>query len=204
MGVRRDEGVAVANRSSKSPKWADSTALIVIDVQKGFDNEEYWGSRNNPDCEANVGRLIAAWREHGWPIVFVQHSSTTPSSPLAPTSPGFAFKDVVSGKPDLLITKTVHSAFYGDVDLDAWLTEHEISGVAICGIQTNMCCETTARMASDLGYEMVFVVDATHTFDLVTSARQVHRARDVSRYTVLTLEADFGTVMRTAELVETG
>jgi nicotinamidase-related amidase len=204
MGVRRDEGVTVADRSSKNPKWVDSTALIIVDVQKGFDDEEYWGPRNNPECETNVARLITAWREQGWPIVFVRHSSTTPSSPLAPTSPGFAFKDVVSGEPDLLITKTVHSAFYGDVDLHAWLTEQGISGVAICGIQTNMCCETTARMASDLGYDMIFVIDATHTFDLVTSTRQVHRAREVSRYTVLTLEADFGTVMRTVELVEAG
>ena len=187
---------------SATSKWADSTALIVVDVQKGFDDEEYWGPRNNPECEDNVERLIAAWREQDWPIVFVRHSSTQPSSPLAPSSPGFAFKDIITGEPDLLITKTVHSAFYGDVDLDAWLIEHEISGVAVCGIQTNMCCETTARMASDLGYELIFVIDATHTFDLATSTRQVHMAREISRFTALTLEADFGNVMRTAELVE--
>ena len=192
----------MADEASDTSKWANSTALIVVDVQKGFDDEEYWGPRNNPDCEDNVERLIAAWREQDWPIVFVRHSSTHPSSPLAPSSPGYAFKDMITGEPDLLITKTVHSAFYGDVDLDAWLTEHEISGVAVCGIQTNMCCETTARMASDLGYEMIFVIDATHTFDLATSTRQVHMAREISRFTALTLEADFGNVMRTAELVE--
>ena len=194
--------MTMTDQANGSLKWAGSTALIVVDVQKGFDDEEYWGSRNNPECEANVARLIAAWREQGWPIVYVRHSSTTPSSPLVASSPGFAFKDVVSGDPDLLITKTVHSAFYGDVDLDAWLSEHEISGAAICGIQTNMCCETTARMASDLGYDMIFVVDATHTFDLQTSSRKVHMAREISRFTALTLEADFGTVMRTSELVE--
>lgn len=183
-------------------KWAGSTALIVVDVQKGFDDEEFWGPRNNHDCEKNVARLIASWRAQDWPIVFVRHSSENPTSPLAPTSPGFAFKDVLTGEPDLLITKTVHSAFYGDVDLDAWLTKYGITGVAVCGIQTNMCCETTARMASDLGYDMIFVVDATHTFDIATSTRQVHRARVVSRFTELTLAADFGSVMRTAELVE--
>ena len=192
----------MADEASDTSKWANSTALIVVDVQKGFDDEEFWGPRNNPECEDNVERLIAAWREQDWPIVFVRHSSRHPSSPLAPSSPGYAFKDMITGEPDLLITKTVHSAFYGDVDLDAWLTEHEISGVAVCGIQTNMCCETTARMASDLGYEMIFVIDATHTFDLATSTRKVHMARQISRFTALTLEADFGNVMRTAELVE--
>jgi nicotinamidase-related amidase len=202
MGLGRNEGVTMADESNEGSKWANSTALIVVDVQKGFDDKEYWGPRNNPECEGNVARLIAAWREQDWPIVFVRHNSTHPTSPLAPSSPGHAFKDMITGEPDLLITKTVHSAFYGDVDLDEWLTKNEISGVAICGIQTNMCCETTARMASDLGYEMIFVIDATHTFDLATSTRQVHMAREISRFTALTLEADFGTIMRTSELVD--
>jgi len=184
------------------PDWTDSTALIVVDVQKGFDDEAFWGFRNNADCEANVARLIEAWRKQDWPIVFVRHASKNASSPLREGTEGFEFKDVVTGEPDLLITKSVHSAFYGDVDLDAWLKEHGISGVAVCGIQTNMCCETTARMASDLGYDMIFVLDATHTFDLVTPTRKVYRAREVARYSAITLEADFGRVMSTTDLVE--
>ena len=88
-----------------------------------------------------------------------------PDSPLAAGTPGFEFKDAVTGDPDLLITKSVHSAFHGDADLDGWLREREIPGLAICGIQTNVCCETTARLACDLGYDVSFVIDATHTFD---------------------------------------
>jgi nicotinamidase-related amidase len=181
--------------------WTGSTALVVIDVQKGFDDASYWGPRNNPDCEANIGELIDGWRAQNWPIVYVRHDSTTLSSPLAPTGKGNQFKEVLKGKPDLLVVKNVHSAFYGDPDLDAWLKQHGISGVAICGIQTNMCCETTARMASDLGYEMLFVADATHTFDLATETKKVYRAREIARYTMLTLEADFGKVVRTSDLV---
>ncbi|MDK1027617.1 MAG: cysteine hydrolase, partial [Actinomycetota bacterium] len=37
--------------------WNGSTALIVVDVQKGFDDVSYWGPRNNPDCESNIGLL---------------------------------------------------------------------------------------------------------------------------------------------------
>ena len=182
--------------------WTGSTALIVIDVQKGFDDGTYWGPRNNPDCEANVEQLIAAWRDQNWPIVYVRHDSTTPGSPLAPSSKGNDFKEALKGKPDLLVVKSVHSAFYGSPDLDAWLKEHGISGVTICGIQTNMCCETTARMASDLGYDVLFVEDATHTFDLVTETKKVYRAREVARYTMLTFAADFGRVVRTSDLVD--
>jgi nicotinamidase-related amidase len=121
MGLGRNEGVTMPDESNEGSKWANSTALIVIDVQKGFDDEEYWGHRNNPECEANVARLIAAWREQDWPIVFVRHSSTHPTSPLAPSSPGYAFKDVVTGEPDLLITKTVQMA-------------HEERDIRCCGL----------------------------------------------------------------------
>ncbi len=181
--------------------WNGSTALIVVDVQRGFDDATYWGPRNNPDCEANIEQLIAAWRSQDWPIVYVRHDSSTPSSPLVAGSKGNQFKEALSGKPDLLVVKNVHSAFYGDPDLDAWLKEHGISGVAVCGIQTNMCCETTARMASDLGYEMLFVADATHTFDIVTETHKVYRAREVAKYAQLTIDADFGRVVRTSDLV---
>jgi nicotinamidase-related amidase len=181
--------------------WSGSTALIVVDVQQGFDDAAYWGERNNPDCEVNVARLIAAWRDHEWPIVFVRHDSRSGASPLAPGKAGNAFKDVVGGDPDLLVAKSVHSAFHGDPDLDAWLAGHGITGIAVCGIQTNMCCETTARVGSDLGYEMLFVLDATHTFDIVGPNHQVYRAREIARYTALTLDADFGKVVATHDLV---
>lgn len=181
--------------------WNGSTALIVIDVQKGFEDASHWGPRNNPDCESNVEQLIEGWRAQNWPIVYVRHDSATPSSPLAPKTKGNKFKEVLTGDPDLLIVKDVHSAFYGSPDLDEWLKRNGISGVAICGIQTNMCCETTARMASDLGYEVLFVGDATHTFDIVTETKKVYRAREIALYAMLTIEADFGKVVRTSDLV---
>ncbi len=182
--------------------WNGSTALVVIDVQKGFDDAAYWGHRNNPDCEANILRLINAWRDQGWPVVFVRHDSLTPSSPLAKGSAGNAFKAMIKGEPDVLVVKDAHSAFYGSPDLDAWLKKHGITGVAITGIQTNMCCESTARMASDLGYEVLFVEDAMHTFDIVTPTHKVYRAREIARYTALTIGADFGKVVRTLDLVD--
>ena len=83
----------------------DRPALLVVDVQRAFDQAGVWGRRNNPDCEANVVALLAAWRAEGRPVVFVRHDSTEPGSSLAPDSPGNAFKPEVSGEPDLLVTK---------------------------------------------------------------------------------------------------
>ena len=180
--------------------WSDATALIVVDVQKGFD-EPRWGPRNNPAAEKNIGSLISAWRSHRWPIVFVRHDSRDPASPLREGLEGFAFKDVVSGTPDLLVTKSSHSAFFGDPDLHLWLREHDIASIAICGIQTNVCCETTARMASDLGYSVLFVTDATYTFDLVPHNGPAIRARDLARATSLLIDAEFGATVHTEELL---
>ena len=182
--------------------WHGSTALIVIDVQQGFDDEMYWGRRNNPACENNIVRLIDAWRERQWPIVFVKHNSTTPESPLAPGSLGNELKPMISADPDLLVEKQVHSAFHGDPDLQAWLDGHGIEGVAITGIQTNMCCETTARVASDLGYRLWFVEDATHTFDLTDRNGTVFGADDIATYTALTIAEDFGSVVTTSQLID--
>ncbi len=93
-------------------------ALVVVDVQKAFDDPGFLGRRNHPACEDNVASLIAAWRERGEPIVFVRHDSVEEGSPLAAGTPGNELKDVVSGEPDLTVVKHVHSAFHGEQDLE--------------------------------------------------------------------------------------
>ncbi|MFD9356214.1 cysteine hydrolase family protein [Streptomyces sp. NPDC060031] len=147
---------------------AANSALLVIDVQKGFDDASFWGPRNNPAAEANIAALMDAWQETGRPVVLVRHASR-PGSVLAPDQPGHAFKDLVAeraGRESLLITKTVNSAFYGTPDLADWLTAQDVRQLVVVGIQTNMCVETTARMGGNLGYEVLVPLDATHTFDL--------------------------------------
>lgn len=140
------------------------TALILIDVQRGFDDSTFWGPRNNPDAEANIARLARAWTG---PVVLVRHDSPKPGSPLAPGTPGNAFKPELDGvRPDLMFAKTVNSAFHGEVDLHAWLTKRGITDLVLVGIQTNMCVETTARLGGNLGYRVVVPIDATFTFDL--------------------------------------
>src|SRR4051794_33517606 len=175
----------------------DRTALIVVDVQRAFEDGEFWGARNNPDCDANVGALIEHWRAAGRPLVYVRHDSDEDDSPLRPDRPGNAFKDVVTGEPDLLVTKQVNSAFYGAPDLHAWLQGEGIERVAICGITTNHCCETTARMAGNLGYDVDFVLDATHTFDRAGPDGVVLTADELARATAASLHEEFATVVDT-------
>jgi nicotinamidase-related amidase len=178
----------------------DTTALLVIDVQQGF-SDPFWGPRNNPDCEDNIAALIDSWRTANRPIVFVRHDSVLLDSPLRPGQSGNDLNPIVSGEPDLLVTKHVNSAFYGEPDLHAWLQERGISRLAITGIQTNFCCETTARMAGNLGYDTLFVLDATHTFDLTAPDGSLIAADELSRITAANLDGEFARVVNTADLL---
>ncbi len=179
-----------------------STALIVVDVQRAFEDAEYWGRRNNPACEANVAALIEEWRVQGRPVVYVRHDSDEEVSPLRPDQPGNAFRPELTGEPDLLVTKQVNSAFLGEPGLDGWLRERGIDRIAICGIQTNMCCETTARMGGNLGYDVRFVIDATCTFDHEGPDGETYPADLLARVTAANLDGEFATVVTTADYLK--
>lgn len=183
------------------PTDLDRPALIVIDVQSGFDDSEFWGPRDNPLCESNIAVLLRLWRSKAWPIVFVRHDSENPQSPLSPTGAGHSFKKILDGTPDLLISKRVNSSFYGTPDLDAWLRGEGIDQVVICGITTNHCCETTARMAGNLGYDTFFVIDATHTFDRMGPDGTTVPAATLSTITATNLHGEFATVVTTEDFL---
>jgi nicotinamidase-related amidase len=184
---------------------AADAALIVIDLQKGFDDSSFWGPRNNPGAEGNVERLVDEWTRSGRPLIFVRHDSSGAASPLRAGGEGNAFKPAIAGRePDLLVTKSVNSAFYGEPDLHAWLQSAGVSQLVICGIQTNMCNETTARMAGNLGYDVLFVLDAMHTFDL-EGPFGVMTADELTRATATTLQGGgFARVVGTDDVLGTG
>ena len=187
---------------------SENAALVVVDVQKGFE-EEFWGQRNNPDAERNIASLIDVWQASGRPVVFVRHDSAADSrSPLRKGYAGNDFKGFVEerrGKgtgDELLVTKSVNSAFYGEPDLDAWLKGAGIGQLVVAGIQTNMCNETTARMGGNLGYEVFFPLDAMHTFDLTGPFGWQQSAEELSRATAVSLHGGgFAKVVTTDELV---
>ncbi|EFV13946.1 cysteine hydrolase family protein [Segniliparus rugosus] len=179
------------------------TALLVIDVQKGFDDEAYWGPRNNPDAEANIARLVARARQRGWLVVAVQHASKIAGSPLAPGSPGFEPKDPeLCSSADLVVVKSAHAAFFGTPDLHKELQARGVSRIVVTGIATNFCVETTSRVGSDLGYEVVLPLDATHTFDRFSEREQRwFTADEIATATAVSLDREFATVTSTEEVV---
>lgn len=182
----------------------DNAALIVVDVQEGFDDELFMGKRNNPEADQNIEAIIKVWEKSRRPIVVVQHNSISAGSVLNPSKPGNALKPYVKKiKPDLAVTKSVNSAFYGTPDMDQWLKSSDIHQIVIVGIQTNMCCETTARMAGNLGYDVIFVPDAMHTFDATGPDGVVISADEITRATVASLfDGEFAKIASSLRVVE--
>ena len=178
-------------------------ALVVVDVQEGFLDESWGPTTNHPGCESNVERLLAAWSEHGLPVVVVRHDSSKPESPLHPTHPGNTSSRQWPAAPSaLLVTKTVNSAFYGTPDLEQWLRAEGIEQIVVCGIQTNMCVETTARMGGNLGFDVVVPLDATRTFDLAGPDGTVVPAATLMQVTATNLHGGgFARVSSTDEVV---
>lgn len=144
---------------------ATNNALLVIDIQDSFKiSPERWASRNNPRFEENVTELIARFRDAERPVIFVLHNDSDPGfRPGDPEVRLMSFLDRRESEP--LIVKNTRNAFTS-TDLQARLDALGVRRVAVCGISTEQCCETTTRVAADLGYEVDFVTEATATFPI--------------------------------------
>jgi len=180
---------------------SNNPALILIDIQKGFDDIAYWGGqRNNPDAENNAAELLEIWRANHLPIFHIQHCSTNPTSLLNATNPGNEFKEMV--KPNIgepIIQKNVNSAFIG-TNLQQLLDEQKINTLVIVGLTTDHCVSTTIRMAGNFGFETFVVSDATATFNKKGVDGQDYSAELIHETALASLNDEFATVVTTVFL----
>ena len=176
-------------------------ALIIIDVQQGFDDPR-WGQRNNLQAESNIAKLLDAWRHTKRPIFHVQHLSLEADSPLRADAPGHAFKEMVQPQyNELIIQKKVNSAFIG-TDLEARLRQDDIDTLVIVGLTTDHCVSTTSRMAGNLGFDTYVVSDATATFDRESYNGKQYTAEDMHTISLTSLHQEFATVIDTDTLLK--
>jgi nicotinamidase-related amidase len=142
------------------------TALLVIDVQESFRVRPNWQLVNHPDIADRVDRLVRAARDKGDLVVWVLHTEPGTGGAFDPANGHVELIDGLEPLPgEPMITKTSHNAFT-TTNLQQLLTQHGVTEIVVCGIRTEQCCETTARVGSDLGYDVVFVTEATATMAL--------------------------------------
>ncbi|MGI5201205.1 cysteine hydrolase family protein [Spirillospora sp. CA-108201] len=141
-------------------------ALLVIDVQESFRRRPVWEAVSAPDIAARAARLTDAARAAGDLVVWILHAEPGSGGPFDPALGHVRLMDGLAPAPgEPVLTKTSRNAFT-TTGLQRLLTERGVTEVAVCGIQTEQCCETTARLAADLGYRVTFVTDATATFPI--------------------------------------
>jgi len=173
-------------------------ALILVDIQKGFEDIKYWGGqRNNPNAEFRASELLKIWREKNLPIYHIKHCSSILTSLLHETNIGNEFKDLVSpieGEP--IIKKNVNSAFIV-TDLKDQLDKAKITKLVIVGLTTDHCVSTTTRMAGNLGYETYLVADATATFNKKGIDGQNYSADLIHETALASLNEEFATIVTT-------
>jgi nicotinamidase-related amidase len=188
------------------PRFSTDTALLLIDTQVGVDELEHWGGptgrRNNPGAESNMLGLLDAWRIAGGVVAFTRHDSREANSPLKLSLPTGAQKPGFEpAAEDIVVLKDVNSGFIG-TSLELDLRRAGIRRIVAAGFFTNMCVETTVRMAGNLGFDTYLVHDGCATSNRIGLDGTDHEPELIHDVTVANLHGEFCTALTAAEAAD--
>jgi nicotinamidase-related amidase len=175
---------------------SSATALLVVDVQESFRHRPYWCDSELPFFVERLQALIAGAQARKIPVIQIFHVED--SGPFSLESGYVVPLPDLSFTPDAVFHKRSHSALVGS-GLDVWLTQHGIRRVIVCGIRTEQCCETTTRHASDLGYQVDYVTDATLTFPMTDRYGREWTPEQIKSRTELVLDTRFARITTVEE-----
>jgi nicotinamidase-related amidase len=180
------------------------TALLVIDVQESFRARPYWRPEEFAPFLANTQSLIDRCRARGLPVLQVFHQEPGDASePFSAASGLVRAMSELKLTADAVFHKEVHSALFGKTadgtTLEKWLREKQIEQVLVTGIRTEQCCETTTRHASDLGYKVRYVTDATLTFPMQSRSGRHFSTAEIRERTELVLDGRFARIVSSAD-----
>jgi nicotinamidase-related amidase len=173
------------------------TCLIVIDAQESFRHRPYYTEQDMPAYLSAQNALIKGCTRRGVPIVRIFHvdGAKTADNPFAVESGHIAaIKGLANFESAATFHKSRHSALVG-TGLEVWLHQNQIGKIIVSGIRTEQCCETTTRHASDLGYVVDYVLDATLTWDMQQPDGKTLTAADIKMRTATVLQDRFAQVL---------
>jgi nicotinamidase-related amidase len=172
------------------------TALLVIDAQQSFEHRPYWNESDAPAFFDRLQALVDGARARRIPVAQIFHIEE--SGAFSPASGYIKTLAALSISPDVVFHKHRHSALIGS-GLPVWLTERGIQHLIVSGIRTEQCCETTTRHASDCGYSVDFVSEATLTFAMADRIGRQWSASEIKARTELVLEGRFARVLTVSQ-----
>jgi nicotinamidase-related amidase len=175
---------------------ASNAALIVIDAQESFRHRPFFRDEDLPAFVERLQALIDGARSAGVPVVQIFHLAD--SGPFADNSGFVTTLAPLRVEPNAVFRKRRHSALVG-TGLDVWLTANGIRHLIISGIRTEQCCETTTRHASDVGYTVDYVGEATLTFPMTDATGRQWSAADIRSRTELVLAGRFARIATVEE-----
>jgi len=173
-----------------------STALIVVDAQESFRHRPYWSDRDASLFFDRLQALIDGAKAQGIPVVQVFHVEETGVFSLE--SGHVVTMTPLDIQPDALFHKRSHSALIGS-GLDVWLVQRGIRRIIVSGIRTEQCCETTTRHASDSGFEVDYVTEATLTFMMTDRHGRSWTPDEIKARTELVLDGRFAQIVTVDE-----
>ena len=169
------------------------TVVLAVDIQQSFLRAPYWREDDVPAFRAAALRVLQAAAERDWPVVRILHQESNDG----PFGPAAGLVQPLEWMPEnvaVTFRKGVHNAFT-DTGLEVWLRDRGIRRVVVTGIRTEQCCETTTRVASDIGFEVDFVTEATLTFPMVHAASGRHYdVYEIKQRTELVLDGRFARI----------
>lgn len=175
------------------------SALLIIDVQQSFEHKDFWQQQDLPAFSAALNQLIAGCKLRGVALVDIFHVAA--EGPFSLASDYVKPMSLVSHQADVTVQKRVHNALT-DSGLDQWLKERHINHLIIAGMRTEQCCETTARVASDLGYQVTFVTEATLTFPMTQPNGVILSSEELKLRTETVLVDRFATLKSVAQTLD--
>ncbi|MDO4259533.1 MAG: isochorismatase family protein [Actinomycetaceae bacterium] len=175
-------------------------AVIIIDVQESFRKDESWATISPPDIAERCNTLVDAAGSRGDLIVWVLHTAPGSKGPFDMDSGHVVLlPELHNQATDLSVIKTSHNAFT-TTNLDQQLRRAGVTHLTIAGIRTEQCVETTARIASDMGYSVEVVIDACATHPLPTAdGLATLSPKDITERTAAALSGRFARITTVAE-----
>ncbi|MCJ8311118.1 MAG: isochorismatase family protein [Rhizobiaceae bacterium] len=184
-------------------QFDDATALLLIDVQKGVDDTDYYGGptgrANNPQAKDNIRQILATWRDRGGKVAFTRHDSVEEGSPLKlslESGQQLDGMDILPG--DIAVSKSVNSGFIG-TSLELDLRRARIQRLCVVGFFTNVCVETTVRMAGNMGFDTYLVHDACSTMNSIGIDGTDYDPDLVHNMAIASLNGEFCTAISTQD-----